>query len=300
MLWRILRFRARPDQILYVLCASSFAHDLDWKRSTNVIGRNDLSHRLPPTSKPNHWSILTRQFLVLQVSRLNWLRASLVLVSWFKVKHPDASLIVLLRHQRIDKSYLLRLPCTKPIVMFKTSPIVSIADLKTHLHVIHATLQHLFSHPTTRISETSLSYKDVNQYGSDLAICIWEAVSLLAAPRNSSSQISLPDVFKSWVDSLRIPFWVIDVRLAKLPLNHVWNLPAASQMHLRSLGQAWEIAFYAPSALRPGSSWDFRLHPKSLASIHFFIFIPLSCDFLWFLVLSHALKTNWANLTTSL
>ena len=72
----------------------------------------------------------------------------------------------------------------------------------------------------------------------------------------------------------------------KLPLNHVWNLPAAS---IRSLGLTWELAFYAPSALLPGASWDFRSHPKSLASIHFFIFIPLSCDFLWFLVLSHAL-----------
>ena len=36
----------------------------------------------------------------------------------------------------------------------------------------------------------------------------------------------LPDVVKSWVDGLRIPFRDIGV-----PLNHVWNLPAALQMH---------------------------------------------------------------------
>ena len=44
---------------------------------------------------------------------------------------------------RIDKSHLLRLHCSKPIVIVKMSPI---ADLETRLHVIHATLQHLFSH----------------------------------------------------------------------------------------------------------------------------------------------------------
>ena len=54
----------------------------------------------------------------------------------------------------IDKSYLLRLPCTKPIVMVQMSPINSIADLGTHLHVIHATVRHLFSHHTTRSSQT--------------------------------------------------------------------------------------------------------------------------------------------------
>ena len=66
----------------------------------------------------------------------------------------------------------------------------------------------------------------------------------------------------------------------KLPLNHVWNLPAAS---IRSLGLTWDIAFYAPSALRPGASWDFRSHPKSLASIHFFYFHSFK---LWFLMIS--------------
>ena len=44
----------------------------------------------------------------------------------------------------------------------------------------------------------------------------------------------LPDVVKSWVDGLRIPFRDIGVRLAKLPLNHVWNLPATLQMHIVS------------------------------------------------------------------
>ena len=78
---------------------------------------------------------------------------------------------------------------------------------------------------TTRSSQTDFSFKEVNQYGNGLAICIRDTVSLLVA--------SLPDVVRSWVDGLRIPFRDIGVRFAKLPLNHVWNLPAPLQMHIR-------------------------------------------------------------------
>ena len=78
-----------------------------------------------------------------------------------------------IKSPRIDKSYLLRLPCTKLMVMVKMLPINSIADLETHIHVIHATLQHgLFTPYYVVISdwqlERGLSYKDVNRYGNSL------------------------------------------------------------------------------------------------------------------------------------
>ena len=87
----------------------------------------------------------------------------------------------------------------------------------------------------------------------------------------------------------------------EIALNH---LPATSHMHIRSLGltSSWELAFYAPSSLRPGASWSFSFtHPKSLyviVSIYFHLFTPFKCEFLWFVVCSHMSKliTNWANL----
>ena len=83
-----------------------------------------------------------------------------------------ALLIVSLQRQR---SYLLRLPCTKPIVMVKTSPINSMADLEPHPHVIHAPLQHGCFHIPHHwvishwIHEIEFSYKDANHYGNCFA-----------------------------------------------------------------------------------------------------------------------------------
>ena len=57
---------------------------------------------------------------------------------------------------RIDKPYLLRFPCSKPMLMVKMSPIISIAVLENHLHVIHVTLQHLFSPHDEVISDWKL------------------------------------------------------------------------------------------------------------------------------------------------
>ena len=94
--------------------------------------------------------------------RTNWLRCPLWPVSsrWVdsksNIQMPHLSSRSDIKGSpRIDKSYLLRLPCSKPIVMIKMSPLISIADLETHLHVIHATLQHLFSRHTARSSQTN-------------------------------------------------------------------------------------------------------------------------------------------------
>ena len=101
--------------------------------------------------------------------------------------------------------------------------------------------------------------------------------------------------------------------LGKFALNHfqIWNLPATLQMHT-IIDLTWDLAFYAPSALRPGAWWSFSFaHPKSLyeiASIYFNIYswFILSFQF-WILMIcrssqhscTHVLitKFNWANLT---
>ena len=62
----------------------------------------------------------------------------------------------------------------------------------------------------------------------------------------------------------------------------------------------YELAFYAPCA----SPWSFVRflvhHPKSLyvgPNGKLYIFHSFDCEFLWFVVLSHVLITNWANPT---
>ena len=76
--------------------------------------------------------------------------------------------------------------------------------------------------------------------------------------------VVLPDVVKTMgrpsSDSSQ-RYWC---SLGKITLNHAWNLPATSQMHIRSLGLTWELAFYAPSALCLGALWCFFVHPSEV------------------------------------
>ena len=127
---------------------------------------------------------------------------------------------------------------------------------------------------TTRSSQTDFSFKEVNQYGNGSAICIRDTVSLLVAP--------LPDVVKSWVDGLRIPFRDIGVRLAKIALkpgleltSHPANASKVTRSDLR-------VSFLR--TIRP-SPWSFvRFSFTSLVTIRngkyiFLLFFPFNCDF---------------------
>ena len=87
----------------------------------------------------------------------------------------------------------------------------------------------------------------------------------------------LPDVVKSWVDGLRIPFRDIGV-----PLNHVWNLPAALQMHKATQS---DLRVSILRTIRP-SPWSFVIFSFTfLVTIRngkyiFYLFFPFNCEFL--------------------
>ena len=131
----------------YVLCASSFAHDLVWKGSTNVLGRNDLSHRLPPTSKPN------------QLVSAN---SPIPCPSSFQTQlTPSQSRLCELIYLKsnIQMPYLsspsdIKGSTNYICFVLLAHPSYSRPPSRDSSHVIHATLQHLFSHHTTRSSQT--------------------------------------------------------------------------------------------------------------------------------------------------
>ena len=153
----------------------------------------------------------------------------------------------------IDKSYLLRLP----MVMVKMSPINSIADFETHLHDIHSTLQHLSSQHTTRISQTDnlkLSRNFLQRRKSIWQQLVYRIRGHVHCFLNGCiTEFLVADVLptsKLWVDGLQIPLR----SLGKISLNHVWNLPATSQMYIRVAWSDMGVSLHAPSALRPGTS----------------------------------------------
>ena len=143
-------------------------------------------------------------------------------------EHPDASLIVSLWHWRI--------PSHRQIIFASSSL------LRTHRHVQDVTYN-LYSRPrdsSTRHSclcdPTTSLFTPHDEDISDISFLqrcksIWQRLGYLYMGRcflidcttEFLVQISLADVFKSWADGLRIPFWDIGVRLAKLPLNCPWT-----------------------------------------------------------------------------
>ena len=150
-----------------------------------------------------------------------------------------------------------------------------------------------FHTPTTRSSQSDFSFKEVNQHGNGLAIghCF-----LISCTTEFHVADVLPDVVKSWVDGLRIPFRDIGVRLAKFALpprleltSHLANAYKVYRSDLR-------VSFLR--TIRP-SPWSFvRCSFTSLVTIRngkyiIHLFFPFNCEFLLFVVLSHmSIKTE--------
>ena len=162
------------------------------------------------------------------------------------------------------------------------SPIISIADFETHLHVIHATLQHLFSHINDEVISDWFLFQRNKSIWQRLGYMYKGHCFLIGCTNEFLVADDLPDVVKSWVDGLRIPFRDIGVRLEKLPLNHVWNLPATLQMHIRSpLGLTWALPFthHPPFALELREVF---VHPSQVTIRNGrYIFFIYSFWFLW-------------------
>ena len=251
-----------------------------------------------PPRNPINSTILTQLANSLAFKfRFNWLRASLVyceltqsqisrlcyLLSRFDVKGSP----------RIDKAYLLRLFCAKP-----------------HGHGQDVTHK-FYSQP--RDSSTRHSFDPTTSLFTphDEVISDWQfKLSRIYLQRRKSLWQQLVYTYEGTL----FPYWLhhgIPRRrfltgrrqtmggrffglLSEILVfawgncfKHVWNLPATSQMHIRSLGLTWELAIYAPPALELRevfrSSWPIRSHCIIIVSIYLSF---IHREFLWFVVLS--------------
>ena len=110
------------------------------------------------------------------------------------------------------------------------------------------------------------SYKDINQYGNSLAICIRRHYSLIGCTTESFVADVLPDVVKTMGRRSSDSFQRYWCSLGEIYLNHVWSLPATSQMHIRWFGLSCKLAIYPSFIFLPGASWGFFFRPSQVTN----------------------------------